>query len=54
MEDTYNCQVINVPLLYPDDPTQTQAHLPIIPGVFSSLRIYRKEKQKHQTQPNQN
>ena len=31
-----------LPLLYPDDPTQTQAHLPIIPGVFSTMRAYRK------------
>lgn len=42
MENTYNCEVIDLPLLYPDDPTQTQAHLPIIPGLFSSLKIYRK------------
>ncbi|MBD2209280.1 class I SAM-dependent methyltransferase [Nostoc linckia FACHB-104] len=42
MENTYHCEIIEVPLLYPDDPTQTQAHLPIIPRVFSSLRIYRK------------
>ncbi|MEX6776302.1 class I SAM-dependent methyltransferase [Limnospira fusiformis] len=42
MENTYNCEIIEVPLLYPDDPTQTQAYLPIIPGVFSSLKIYRK------------
>ncbi|MDH6099008.1 class I SAM-dependent methyltransferase [Anabaenopsis sp. FSS-46] len=42
MENSYNCEVIDLPLLYPDDPTQTQAHLPIIPGLFSSLKIYRK------------
>ncbi|MEH2331847.1 CmcI family methyltransferase [Nostoc sp.] len=42
MENTYHCEIIEVPLLYPDDPTQTQAYLPIIPGVFSSLKIYRK------------
>ncbi|MFM6003612.1 MAG: hypothetical protein ACKPA7_09000, partial [Sphaerospermopsis kisseleviana] len=42
MENTYHCEIIAVPLLYPDDPTQTQAYLPIIPGVFSSLKIYRK------------
>ncbi|MDV7398787.1 class I SAM-dependent methyltransferase, partial [Arthrospira platensis SPKY1] len=30
MENTYNCEIIEVPLLYPDDPTQTQAYLPII------------------------
>lgn len=33
---------LELPLLYPDDPTQTQAHLPIIPGVFSTMRAYRK------------
>lgn len=42
MEKTYSCEQIEVPLLYPTDPTQTQAHLPIIPGVFSTLRVYRK------------
>lgn len=42
MENTYHCEIIEVPLLYPDDSTQTQAYLPIIPGVFSSLKIYRK------------
>lgn len=43
MEDTYHCEVIDIPLLYPTDPTQTQAHLPIIPGVFSTIRAYRKK-----------
>ncbi|OQX22469.1 MAG: hypothetical protein BWK80_30400 [Desulfobacteraceae bacterium IS3] len=33
MENTYHCEVLDIPLLYPTDPTQTQAHLPIIPGV---------------------
>ncbi|QHG19882.1 hypothetical protein GJB62_06235 [Nostoc sp. ATCC 53789] len=42
MENTYHCEIIELPLLYPDDPTQTQAYLPIIPGVLSSLKIYRK------------
>ena len=42
MEDTYHCEIIELPLLYPEDPTQTQAFLPIIPGVFSTLRVYRK------------
>jgi len=42
MEGKYRCEVIDVPLLYPTDPTQTQAHFPIIPGVFSTLRAYRK------------
>ncbi|MGB7275494.1 MAG: TylF/MycF/NovP-related O-methyltransferase, partial [Geitlerinemataceae cyanobacterium] len=42
MENTYSCEVLELPLLYPSDPTQTQAHLPIIPGVFSSIRVYRK------------
>jgi len=42
MEDTYYCEIIEVPLLYPDDPTQSQAFLPIIPDVFSTLKVYRK------------
>lgn len=43
MEKTYHCEVVDMPLLYPDDPTQTQPHLPIIPGVFSTIRVYRKK-----------
>ncbi len=42
MENTYGCELVELPLLYPTDPTQTQAHLPIIPGVFSTIRAYRK------------
>lgn len=42
METTYGCEILDIPLLYPTDPTQTQAHLPIIPGVFSTIRAYRK------------
>jgi predicted O-methyltransferase YrrM len=42
MENTYGCEVLDIPLLYPTDPTQSQAHLPIIPGVFSTIRAYRK------------
>lgn len=42
MEKTYDCEVINLPLLYPTDPTQTQSHFPIIPGIFSTIRAYRK------------
>ena len=42
MEQTYRCERIDLPLLYPTDPTQTQAQLPIIPGVFSTVRAYRK------------
>lgn len=42
MEDTYRCERIELPLLYPTDPTQTQPQLPIIPGVFSTVRAYRK------------
>lgn len=42
MENTYGCEVIDLPLLYPTDPTQSQAYLPIIPGVFSTIRAYRK------------
>ncbi|MBZ0263808.1 class I SAM-dependent methyltransferase [bacterium] len=33
---------LSVPLLYTNDPTQTQAHLPIIPGVYSTVRIYKR------------
>ena len=42
METAYGCQQIELPLLYPADPTQTQPQLPIIPGVFSTVRAYRK------------
>lgn len=42
MEKKYNCSLIELPLLYPDDPAQTQAHLPVIPEVFSTIRAYRK------------
>jgi predicted O-methyltransferase YrrM len=42
MENTYGCEVLDIPLLYPTDPTQSQAHLPIIPRVFSTIRAYRK------------
>ncbi len=42
MEVKYSCDIIDLPLLYPTDPTQTQPHLPIIPGVYSTLRAYRK------------
>lgn len=33
---------LRLPLLKPTDPTQTQAWLPIIPGVFSTVRAWRK------------
>ena len=42
MENTYHCEVLELPLLYPTDPTQTQPYLPLIPGVFSTIRVYRK------------
>ena len=42
MENTYHCEIMEIPLLYPDDPTQTQAFLPVIPDVFSTLKVYRK------------
>jgi predicted O-methyltransferase YrrM len=42
MEQRYGCDVIEMPLLYPTDPTQTQPQLPIIPGVMSTIRVYRK------------
>lgn len=42
MEGEFGAEVLDLPLLYPDDPTQTQAYLPVIPGVFSTIRAYRK------------
>jgi predicted O-methyltransferase YrrM len=42
MEHTHNCEPVHIPLLYPTDPTQTQPHIAIIPGVFSTIRAYRK------------
>ena len=42
MEESYGCRQIELPLLYPTDPSQTQPQLPIIPGVFSTVRAYRK------------
>ncbi len=42
MEHEYGCELIEIPLLYPTDPTQTQACLPIIPEVFSTVKVYRK------------
>jgi predicted O-methyltransferase YrrM len=44
MEQTYQCEILDIPLLYPTDPTQTQAHFPIIPKVFSTIRAYRRPK----------
>lgn len=42
LEETYRLSPVELPLLYPDDPTQTQAQLPIIPGVYSTIRAYLK------------
>lgn len=42
MEQSFDCETLEIPLLRPTDPTQTQAHLPIIPGVYSTIRAYRK------------
>jgi Methyltransferase domain len=42
IEGSYGCRSLSIPLLYPSDPSQTQAHLPVIPGVFSTIRVYRK------------
>lgn len=42
MEAQFKAEYIPLPLLRPTDKTQTQAHLPIIPEVFSTIRIYRK------------
>ncbi len=41
VECTYG-EVVEIPLLSPTDPAQTMAYLPIIPGVVSTLRAYRK------------
>jgi hypothetical protein len=37
-----NAEAVELPLLKPTDPTQTQAYLPIVPGVFSTVRAWRK------------
>jgi hypothetical protein len=42
LEDGHGLRPLELPLLAPSDPTQTQPHLPIIPGVFSTFRAYRK------------
>ncbi len=42
MIDTFQAEEIEIPLLYPNDPTQTQAHLPLIPKVFSTVKVFRK------------
>lgn len=42
LEEQFGCTPLSLPLLYPDDVAQTQPHLPIIPGVKSTLRAYRK------------
>lgn len=42
LEGDYQLVPLVLPLLHPDDPAQTQAHLPIIPGVYSTIRAYRK------------
>jgi predicted O-methyltransferase YrrM/predicted Zn-dependent protease len=42
MEQTFQAELLELPLLNPTNPAQTQAHLPIIPGVYSSIRAYRK------------
>ncbi len=43
MEKQFGLSPLELPLLYPQDPTQTQPHLPIIPGVFSTIRAYKKQ-----------
>lgn len=42
MECQFAAEVLDVPLLYPDDPMQSQARFPEISGVRSTLRFYRK------------
>jgi len=44
MEDQFGAIRLDLPLLFPDDPTPTQAQLPLIPGVYSTIRVYRKLK----------
>jgi len=44
LERAYGLVPLELPLLHPTDPTQTQPHLPIIPGVFSTIRAYRKQR----------
>jgi len=45
IEGTFGAVPVVLPLLYPTDTTQTQPHLPVIPGVFSTIKIYRKPRQ---------
>lgn len=42
MEEKYCCELVELPLLYPTNPAQTQAQLPLIPCVYSTMRAYRK------------
>jgi len=42
MEGKFGAIPVELPLLYPTDPTQTQPHLPVIPGVFSTVKVYKK------------
>jgi len=37
-----SAQPVELPLLKPDDPTQTQAWAPIVPGVFSTVKAWRR------------
>lgn len=42
MEGQFGLKPLELPIVFPDDLAQTQAHLPIIPEVLSSIRAYRK------------
>ncbi len=42
LETFYGLTPLELPLLYPANPCQTLAYQPIIPGVFSTIRAYRK------------
>lgn len=42
LECRYGLQPLDLPLLYPTDPSQTLASQAIIPGVYSTIRAYRK------------
>lgn len=44
--DHYQCEIRDAPLLYPSDPTQSQAHLPIVPSLHSTIRVYQKRRQQ--------
>lgn len=42
MEAHFKAELMDIPIPYPAYPEQTQAQLPVIPGVSTTLRVYRK------------